>query len=411
VTLASPHGSIGRSWLGLSFLPLRFSGDEREEEELSTALAAVGGAVILDSSSLFIVGGLGSDHAEALLGVLPGSHITTETLEDADVGVDSLPSAGGTETVEDPDTGAFLGIREHDAESVERIRFMSEGMLDLAHRLKTSPGISADSPKEIREAYEQIDRREWRAMVAGLALAERTNLPLFSDDRWIRRAAAGLGIRTFGTLALVDALARKEVLSETDRREIRRRLAATGAWGLKPSIDEVAEAARQAGPASDLALRGFLDDRVSWRSGPVGHMHVAIAALDQVHRTRSEHFGFWFARVIDAFNRAFPGIDKARASQILLLLAWDIHDEPSVSAGCFRAIVEEVRKLPPWLRIQAPVHSAIAELMGYFAEQSDEIRFLLFMRVIARLGAEDAVQAFCRFVEPSPPIPLPARGF
>jgi hypothetical protein len=57
------------------------------------------------------------------------------------------------------------------------------------------------------------------------------------------------------------------------------------------------------------------------------------------------------------------------------------------------------------------VHSAIAELMSYFAEQSDEIRFLLFMRVITRLGAEDAVQAFCRFVEPSPPIPLPARGF
>ncbi len=402
VTLASPHGSIGRSWLGLSFLPLRFTGGDHEEE-LATALDAVGSAVVWDSSSLFVVGGLGSKHAKALLGVLPGSRIATETLEDADVGIDSLPQVGGGEMIQDPDTGALLGIREHDAESVKRMRMMSEGMLEFAQQLKTSPAISEQTPTEIRDAYETIDRREWRAMIASLALAERTDLPLFSDDRWIRRGAASLGIRTFGTLALVDALASKLVLSEADRREIRLRLAASGAWGLKPSVEEVAEAAGRQ-PDSDPVLLGFLNDRVSWRIGPVEQMKVALALLDQVSRSRPGQFAIWLRRVIEAFNQAFPGIDQTRAVQVLLLLAWDIDDKPSVSSGCFKSIVREVRRLPPWLRIEAPIYSAIAEIMSFFPEPSEEIRFLIFMRVISRLGGEDAVGAFCRFVEPGPPV-------
>lgn len=403
---AAPHGSIGRCWLGLGFLPLGFCMEEIDRIEVSAALEAIGGAAVWDSSSLFVVGGLGNKRAESLMAVLPASQIASETLEDADAGVESLPAEGGSETVQDPDTGALLGLREHTKESLERLKAASEGMLGLAQKLNVAPGVGENTEPEMREAYEKAQRREWRAVIASLALAKRVGLPLFSDDRWIRRVARDLGIKTFGTVALVSALEAKGVLKPIDRQKIRAKLAASFAWGIAPEAEDLIAAAEESGWQVDSLPLGALNDRAAWRARPTRYIQAVIKLLDAVYAARPDQLGFWMRQGLAAFNQAFPEIEKARASQLLLLLAWDIQDEPSISPACFRAIVREIRALPPSRRIDAPVFAAIADLMDYFADQPNQIRFLAFMRVISRLSGEDAFKAFIQFVAPGPPIDL-----
>ena len=350
------------------------------------------------------MGGLGDHHAATLLGVLPGSQIANETLEDADAAWESVPSSGNQEAVQDPDTGEFLGLREHSPANVAQLRIMSEGMLALARKLEKAPGVGETTDPNLRDAYQRGERRPWRALVASLALAQRLDLPLFSDDRWIRRMAHSFGIRTFGTVALVEALDEKAVLASTQRSEIRQKLYISGAWGLKPSGQDLVATGRANSWLLDSDLRGALNDRAAWRSQPGQYWKSILDLLGAVYEERPASFRIWLRRAISAFNRAFPEARRATASQILLLLAWDIQDEPNVSRECFQNIVAEVRALPRSLRNEAPVWTAIAELMEFFAGQSEEVRFMLFMRAISRLKPEDAYLAFSHFVEAGPPL-------
>lgn len=404
LAVAAPHESIGRCWLGLGFLPLGFCMENIDDLEINAASKAIGGAAIWDSSSLFVVGGLGGPHTEALLGVLPGSQIASETLEDADAAIESLPAQGGHETIQDPETGALVEIREHTTESIDRLRVVGEGMLKLARDFVVAPGIGSQSESELREAYEKAKRRAWRAVVASLALAQRLGLPLYSDDRWIRRAARGLGIESFGTVALVDALDGKGVLQAGQRHAIRQRLAASGAWGIEPEGDELVAYANDSGWLLSDALRGGLNDRAAWRAKPANYMRAVVRLLGAVHGARPELFGAWLREGIAAFNEAFPEIEKRRASQILLVLSWDFQEDLGVSPACMQAIVEEIRSLPWSLRNEAPVPTAISELMEIFSNQPNQVRFSVFMRLISRLKIEDAVNAFCEFVQPGPPL-------
>jgi len=406
LAVAAPHGSIGRSWLGLGFLPLGFCMDQIDDLETNAAAKAIGGAAIWDSSSLFVVGGLGKPHTETLLGVLPGSQIASETLEDADAAVESLPAQGGHEMVQDPDTGALVEFREHTKESSERLRAVSEGMLKLAQEFIVAPGVGPATEPRLREAHDKAERRGWRAVVAGMALAQRLGLPLYSDDRWIRRAARGLGIETFGTVALIAALAQKGVLQPKQRLVIRQRLAGSGAWGIEPEGEELIAYAQDSGWLLSRTLRGGLNDRAAWRAKPANYMRAVVSLLGAVHKERPECLGAWLREGIATFNDTFPNIDPRKASQIFLVLSWDLQEELGVSRQCFQALVEEIRGLPTSLRLQSPVLTGLSELMEFVSDQPDQIRFLVFMRLISRLKIDDAVSAFCQVVEPGPPLEL-----
>jgi formiminotetrahydrofolate cyclodeaminase len=401
---AAPHGSIGRCWMGLGFLPLGFCIEHIDELEANAASKAIGGAAIWDSSSLFVVGGLGGRDTETVLGLFPGSRIASETLEDADAALESLPAQGAHETVQDPETGALIGIREHTKESIDRLHAMSAGMLKMARDFLVAPGLGSKSDPEMRNSYEKAERRPWRAVVASLALAQRLELPLYSDDRWIRRAARGLGIESFGTLALMDALWERGVLSSSERRMVRQRLLATGAWGVAPDGDELIAYAEDSGWLLSKPMRGGLNDRAAWRAKPANYMRSVARFLGALYRQRPELLGAWIKEAIAGFNHALPEIDRRQASQYLLLLSWDLENDLDVSRACFQAIVEEVRSLPGSLRHPSPALLALSELMESVDDEPERFRFLMFMRLISRLKIDDAVSAYCQVVEPGKPL-------
>jgi hypothetical protein len=402
---ATPNPSIGRCWLGLGFLPLGFSAAaEEEEEELATARDALGGAVTMDSSSLYITAGLGARHTDAILGALPGSLIANETLEDADAALGSVPLSGNSETVHDPDTGSFLGLRENSDAEIELLRRVARGMLDLARSLGTRPGVGEGTRPELSEAFDQANRHPMKALISTLALADGSQTPLFSDDRWVRSAARSLAIPAFGTIALVGALLEKEILDAERSDQIREKLVRSGAWGMPMSAPDLVAAGRRSNWRLDDYLAGALGDRASWRARPSAQIQAVLRLVSAAEEARPDLSDAWIQVAMAAFDRWLPEVEPTMGARIFLELAWGIGDEDEVSRECFLRIVDHVRSLPLKRRGTAPVLTALDELMEAFSGESEHLRLLVFMRLIGRLRPKDALMAFFQFVQPGPSL-------
>ena len=410
-TLAAigPASEVGSAWLRIGFLPLGFAIPQNDAADREAAAEALGGAVVWDSSALFISGGLGADHAEQVRGAFPGSVIAEDVLEDADATRTMLPREGQSVSVHDPDTGGFVGLVEHTAEEIAQHRAMAEGMLDLAKRFETAPGLGdepapglGDEPdSRLAELYDGADHRAFKALVASLALAERRDLPIFSDDRWVREAARSFGMAAFGTVALLDVLAERTVISEQDRWQRRSRLMESRAWGIQPSSEELAEAGKEGGWLLTPHLIGAFHDRAMWRSQPAQYWLALIAFLQAVCEEAPERLRVWLRRAIDSSRRATPEMPRSWPSDVLLLLAWNLSsEEQGLSDPCFRRVVDEIKLLPAYLRDLGadPVIGTIARLLQFFAGQPRAIQGAVFRQIIRRLGPSDAVAAINLFV-------------
>lgn len=402
-TLAAigPTSEVGPTWLRLGFLPLGFAMPASDAADREAVTEALGGAVVWDSSALFISGGLGADHAEQVRGAFPASVIAEDVLEDADAARTMLPREGQSVSVHDPDTGEFAGLVEYSPEEVARHQAMAKGMLDLAKRFETAPGLGEESDSRFAELYEGSDQRAFKGLIASLALAERRGLPIFSDDRWVREAARSFGIPAFGTVALLDVLAERGVIGEQERRQRRGRLMESRAWGIQPTGEELVEAGKEGGWLLTQRLTGAFHDRAMWRSQPAQYWLALIAFLQAVCEEAPERLRVWLRRAIDGSRRATPEMPRSWPSEVLLLMAWNLgSEEQGLSDPCFRRVVNEVKHLPPYLRDVGadPVNSAIASLMELFAGQPREVQGAVFRQIIRRLGPIDAAPAMSRFL-------------
>ncbi len=401
VTAFSPGAHLGGTWLRLNVLPLGFSIDRSDEADRETARTALGSAAVWDASSLFISGGLGAEYADRTLAALPGSLIVNDTLEDTDQEVVRAPTPGQMESVSDPDEPGRVGIRELSDEEVSRTRTMAEGMRALAKRFRAEPGPSLDTAPELAELYEQSPDSAWKALTASLALAQRLDLPLFSDDRWIREQARGMGIRSFGTLALLDVMAERSVITKQDRQELRQRLMRNNAWGLRPNREELIDLAEESGWDVTPALVGGLNDRATWRAQPVHYWSEVMGLLEAAFDSDEDQLRPWLLRAIDSFMRATPEFPASVVVELLLLAAWPLdQNENRLSEGCFRRLVREVKSLPPWVPVSGdPVLSAISSLIGFFDGQPTQVRFAIFKQIANRLELADRNSAYLTFID------------
>lgn len=396
LAVVAPHSELGRAWAGLDVLPLGFANVATDRIEGEGALAAIGKGVIWDSAGMFVTGGLGGEHLALVRGIFPGSRIAQETLEDADLALANTPRKGHMETIQDPDTGAFHGLRESDDAELERIAMINRGMVEVARSLDPQPWVEYGADERLVEMYEGAgEHQPWRAMVATLALAKRLEMPLFSDDRWIRNAARAFGVEAFGTVALLDALAEKEAIDSDRHAYLRRALFAAGGWGLSPKREEMIAIARSGGFFQSRTVIGVLRDRASWRSQPVPYMHHALALLQVVFEEDRDSFDRWARQIIDALQTSTPEMPKGEAAKTLLALAWDLNGNAELSAPALRALIDVIRRLP--LRMTDigfdPVRAALDFILGSLPAEPSQLRAALFARVVGQLSLEDMAQA------------------
>ena len=383
---------VPQVWARLGALPLAFGDPALRELERQAARDAIGKSAVWESSALFIAGGLGDEIEGIIRRALPGSVVPQSVLDDASAGADQpFGDEEGLELGWDAraDRPQIAEISEQQRRTD---RLSAEGVLRIARELRPVPDLESGSPGDFDELLgEKVQTSvdlAFRTWVSAFSVAKRLGLPLYSDDRFVRAHAQGLGISSFGTWALLEVLAERSLLDEETRDEALRRLRITGAMGIPVEPEQlVAEAEEAEWDISPLLAQALLDP-TSWRDGSGMTRHITF--LRHSFHAAPEKFPQWVSRVYQAGRSAALPELRVRVAPLLLVLAWlsgdtdfalellrilrqlELLPDPLVHAfGILGALTEDA---PSALRLQA-IRAAFASV-GH----ADHMRLLALLR-------------------------------
>lgn len=178
-----------------------FAGDPATlESEVAAVLASFDNKAVLDTSALSTLALLG-DTAREWLGLFASAMIPTQAIHDAQRAVASLaPKSTATIGMDRPSGRPRIHkISEQEAKlRLER----ANTLLAISKKL-----VSIPHPEILQLPEVQSTGREFQWMLA-LDLAKTRGLPFWCDDRVLRSLAAGVGVQSFGTFALLEAFRR-----------------------------------------------------------------------------------------------------------------------------------------------------------------------------------------------------------
>jgi tetratricopeptide (TPR) repeat protein len=395
---ALSNGGIGKAWSRLHGVPLGYAMEDRDLADREAARDGVGASAVWDASSLFVASRLSAPTLDAIRAILPGSMLVTESLEDIDGDAMTLGRPSG-ETLHTPEGG--FGVREVSAHEVDEERQRAAGMLSIAKQFEIAPAVGPESDPQLTEQYaSNAGRQEFQTVFATLLLAQRTDRPVYSDDRFIREAARSLGIKAFGTLALLDTMAEDAVIDADARRSARRALAAAGAWGLSFDRDELVSALRPGDFALTPAAAGALQDRARWRANPTLAWLEVLPFLLSVHEASPDALRDWLLRALDAAQMAFPELGRAASLELAMVVTWARTLSGELTRDFFQTVLAHVQRLPMWLAVPGydPVLGPLQKVL-MLAEASDEReRLATFGLVVSQLRAPDAHRAILRYL-------------
>ena len=396
---ASP-GRVSTTWRRLNIMPLGFATAEHDAADRQAATDALGGAVVFDPSSLVVINCL-AEIKDKILRALPGSMITNETLEDVDA--DTQPIARRVAQSEHHLDGSVT-LRGVSPEEEAAADNQAAEILVIAKSLDVQPPLGTGVSHEIEQLYEETEERaEFKVLAATIALAQRLGRPMYTDDRWIRELARSNGIQVFGTVALLDVVAERGIISTRQHQAARLGLTQRGAWGLSLDRSELIVAGRAVSFGLNRTLIGAFHDRAAWRGRPAERFREFGAFLNVAFDERPETFGLWVHRLLDAAHSAVPHMRRTWFAEAVLVMCWGLGDaDPHLSEDCFHALVEEIKALPPSLCMPGhdAVMGAIQQFLSLANDRPDDERFPVFCLIVRRLRVFDSVRAIQTFVRP-----------
>jgi hypothetical protein len=388
--LAAAAGrSIGETLFLLQALPLGFPDDQFERLDRTDAAAAYdAGAAAWDSSALFVVASLGSSLERTLRSVLPASATVRATLQDT---AQDIASSGSTEGGEISVAEGVLAFAPWSNLDRSANRRRATETQRLATELPSLPLTATEEDDQLLATANREDApAAIRSWAGTLAVARREGIAVFSDDRVVRRSARELGLKTFGTLSLLDVLADRGILPTSERDIARHRLLSHGAWGVRHSGDELAQLAREAAWQPTFGLRAALGDLTAWATLRARWAERILVFLDAVAREAPEHMDKWVHRAVDAVTQDVGGNYLQHAILYILVAINPLEDPPRMSDDGLRALISSLRRMR-YFRIFKPSQDFLVTAMGQLLTTSDDetLRALMFRRVSERLGVED----------------------
>jgi tetratricopeptide (TPR) repeat protein len=396
-------------------LPLSYGHDELSGLELQDALQAVGGPVLWDSTSVFVVDHLLSELSDTIRTAFPVGHITQSALSDIADGARVLEvSAETTEIGVDTDAGR-LAFSVQTAEEIAKSEKRAKSALEFAHKLTVVPDADPENPqKEDMEPDPLWNGNGIPALFASFGVARRTPLVLFSDDRDVRRLARIDGLASFGTLAALDALVAKGVLDAAQRDAARVALLRNHAVGLRPTSDELAAMGRAAGWTLTSELATAMRDRAAWTMGLAETVQSWLAFMQLVHREAPAQLDAWVARFLIAIEEGRPAEPIHVHAQRLVTLALVLGDPES--AAFVRALLSAMDGSRQFLSapLGDPGIAGFLAYLGILAQYPERDLVSAFAgRVWTMLPMDaqpDAAQYFAQFLQtvtsqPSPDEP------
>jgi hypothetical protein len=381
--------SVGETLFLLPALPLEYPDDQFERlDRVDAAAAYEAGAAIWDPTAIFVVASLGPQLERKLRNALPASTVVRATQLDA--ARDPI-SSGGVGRGEISVVQGALAVGEwSDSDRATNDRRAVE-----MHRLATDlatvvVGNGQDDDELFTIASNNDAPPAIRSWAGTFAVARRDGLVIFSDDRVIRRSARELGLKAFGTLALLDVLVDRGACSADERDSARQRLLSRGAWGVRHSVDELVRLGREANWQPTPGLRAPLGDMTAWFSLLTRWAERILAFLDAVSREAPRDMDKWVHRAVDAATHDVGGDYLSHANAFLLAAINPLEDPPRMSDNGLRALISSLRRLR-YFEVFRPPHdllvTAVAEMLA--TADDDRVRALIFRRISDRLGDED----------------------
>jgi hypothetical protein len=377
---------VAEVWTRLGVLPLGFGNPVDADLEYQDAVAALDKPAVWESGSLYVVGGLGGGVEETVRKALLGSVVPLAVLDDAARAADGpIPDEQG-EVLEigwDP-LADEPRKTVYSADEVDRQRRSLQGVLKIAQELIVEDNVDPDAASRFDELFpeEEDARHQAVATVAAtLIVADRLQLPVYSDDRFVRALARGAGLPTFGTFALLDALVDRGRLDEGEKDLARRRLRLSGAHGLPAKTEELIAEAREQDWQVAPGLIAMLADRGLWFDTAEA-AHASLAFLRAVHNEAPSEFDVWVARLVDAARAARPKYGFLPPVALLLALAW-LNEEPAFIAALTGAI--ETLPLRYAFNIAGYRRLTVSLLAQGTAHLPSPIRTMLLRSVLSKL--------------------------
>jgi hypothetical protein len=397
--LAAAAGrSIGETLFLLPALPIGYPDEQFEMLDRADAEAAYdAGAAVWDPSTIFIVASLDGELQQRIRNALPASLLVRATQQDTarDIVASTAGERGEMSIVDGTlAVGSWSedARRANDRRAKEMHRFAAEFS-------GSSPDPGEDDDELLRIATSSEAPSSIRSWAGTLALAREQGLGVFSDDRVVRRSARELGVRTFGTLALMDVLADRGVITGEERDSVRHRILTHGALGARHTTAELVTLAREAQWQPTGGLRAALGDSSAWVSLRAVWAERVLGLLDAVAREAPEHMGRWVHRAVDAAAHDVGGDYLGHAKLLLLVAINPMTDPPRMSDAGLRALIASLRQMRYFQVVRPPedlLVIATAELLSITEERP--LQALLFRRVSDRLGVEDRELLRQRFV-------------
>jgi hypothetical protein len=368
--------------------PLGFGDPTLAVLEEESAEQAATRAVVWDPAALAVVAALPREIGEAIRTAFPGSVTAQAVIDDLHRASDA-PSA-------DRDEYSTIGydaaqeqryIHERSADDVLRERRAIERANEIAQALQIRPDVDPVRPTEIDQFLQGTDRdASFVTWPATLALAEREQKPLYSDDRYVRTNARRAGIPAFGTIAVLDALAARGFITKEQRLAARRQLRERGGAGVGVTVEELLDEARAVDWELTPSLRNALLDPTAWRQTVVQTYRIWGVLLRVAFLEASPvRFQKWVWRFLEAAKAKSAAASYNDIAQSLLLIAWQPFTQGS--AEFLQALLAAIRNARRWWI--DPLPGAAAKLAQIGNTQPTQMHGVLSRAFLGDLGIED----------------------
>jgi tetratricopeptide (TPR) repeat protein len=395
--LAAAAGrSCGETLMALPALPLAYPDDQLDRLDRADAAAALDAkGAIWDPFSIFTVAALGGTAESGIRSSLPASRVARATQQDT--ARDPLGTPEGRRATLSLVHGLpYLAEWSEADQRADETR--ARRMMEFANGLAVgSMGESGDELTELATSDHPLPIRLWAAT---LAVARHHELPVYSDDRAVRQSARSMGLRAFGTPALLDVLVERGVLSQTDRDRARNRLLSHGAWGLRHSTPELVELATRANWQPTQGLRAAFTDVSAWVSLRAGWAERIVGFLEAVAEAAPDQMDAWTHRAVDAVTEVLGNNYEANA-RLLLFLALNPFIEPiRMSDDGVQALLASLRRIPYFRYFRPSEDLLVAAVATMLTPLGDDrqLQAAALVRIVERVSPEDKALLMARFV-------------
>ncbi|MGI9099210.1 MAG: PIN domain-containing protein [Solirubrobacteraceae bacterium] len=379
--LAVFGGTALSVWIESDLLPLVAPIAEMQEAERADAAAAIAGPVVWDSSALAVLSRLHEDAAEALLRAVPASTMP-RAVEDE---VYELPRlVAERDPIRSPGTLALRHglpvIVARTTEQLEALRTQAQRVKSTADRLTTLDPDLADEGEIVDALRDEKLHGSAAAWLSATLLARQRGIPLLCDDRYLRLWARRLGIATFGTAALLQAVAERGLLSNEQLHAELWTLRAAGGRFLPAEPIEILERITQDNYEISPAVDGLLRDPDVWTDTATqfAQWNDTLAAI---WHARPDALYRWLVYLVDRIASTLRMRRPAIATMLLLPALGGQHD-----VEYLRALLAAMRRCNlEAFDLGDPLSTAFSEIRRREPGLDEELHRMLVVRALSRL--------------------------